>query len=270
MYRAGKSSSHIGRVFNVSDVAVLKTLKKKGISSRTPSLARRILPLNETVFDNLNKRALYWIGFLMADGNITNTKEQKSIAIYLAEKDRGHIVKFLEFIGGYGRKITHVKKTHAHGVKIRSKHMVDKLMSVGVKPRKSLSAKALKGTQKSRDFWRGVIDGDGSIGIYKNSPSISLCGSLNLTRQFRKFSLDVLENNHEIRVMKIKGINLWRVNLFGYATYNIIKTLYAGNNGNVLTRKDIIAKKILNEFKNKHWKNYTGKRKGVKTWVNTT
>jgi hypothetical protein len=62
-------------------------------------------------------------------------------------------------------------------------------------PRKSFTAK-VKELENDRHFWRGVIDGDGSIGIYPRKLSnggvryvawLSLIGSINLVTQFKAF-----------------------------------------------------------------------------------
>jgi hypothetical protein len=55
--------------------------------------------LDESVFDILTEKALYWIGFLMTDGWISKERTgNPRIGLVLAEKDYGHLVKFSKFL----------------------------------------------------------------------------------------------------------------------------------------------------------------------------
>lgn len=50
--------------------------------------------MDESVFDAINEQSAYWIGDLMADGNIyTGKTGNPRIALTLAEGDREHLVK---------------------------------------------------------------------------------------------------------------------------------------------------------------------------------
>ena len=52
--------------------------------------------MNENIFQQIdsNNKA-YWLGFLAADGSVKGNE----LSIGLSSKDRGHLAKFLTFIG---------------------------------------------------------------------------------------------------------------------------------------------------------------------------
>jgi NUMOD3 motif len=60
---------------------------------------KRTYTLNESVFDNPNEEANYWIGFLMADGNVYIDNGLPNIRLALAEKDVEHLEKYRKFMG---------------------------------------------------------------------------------------------------------------------------------------------------------------------------
>ena len=68
--------------------------------------------------------------------------------------------------------------------------LCDLLQSYGIVPRKSQTATADKRLVGSRDFWRGVVDGDGCVGKYGrySYPRLSVVGSTTLMAQFVEFS----------------------------------------------------------------------------------
>ena len=62
-------------------------------------LSMRTCALDEASFDVLTEEAGYWIGFLIADGNICYKKGIEIIALHLKDIDLAHLHKFREFVG---------------------------------------------------------------------------------------------------------------------------------------------------------------------------
>jgi hypothetical protein len=55
--------------------------------------------MNETVFDAITELSAYWVGDLMADGNINTGKTgNPRISLTIAARDREHLVKFRKFL----------------------------------------------------------------------------------------------------------------------------------------------------------------------------
>ena len=128
----------------------------------------KVHTIDETVFDAITEQSAYWVGNLMADGNIyTGKTGNPRIALTLAERDREHLVKFRKFLNCSNRillKISRLKGKiwNQYTLRFSSKRIAEKLIEFGVTARKSLTAKVI-GLEDNKHFWRGVIDGDGYI-----------------------------------------------------------------------------------------------------------
>lgn len=156
-----------------------------GIVMRNQSMAQRLKHQNTTndlCFAKKTNEALYWVGFLMADGSII--KGGRGISLGLGILDKEQVDKFRNFVNASSK--TYIYKNAASAI-IHSKRIAQDLSRYGVVERKSKIAKASNDVCGSRDFWRGVIDGDGSIGTYATGDRISLTGSKFLCSQFLEF-----------------------------------------------------------------------------------
>jgi hypothetical protein len=132
--------------------------------------------------------------------------------------------------------------------------MANDLAQYGIVPRKWFIVKMKGGLENNRDSWRGVIDGDGSMGIYprktsigtvKPIPCISLTCGLHVCLQFKTF----LENTLGLPMPNIYPIkNSYVFTVHNHRAVRAIKLLYDGCTV-VLDRKLEIAKKIMNSFK---------------------
>lgn len=129
------------------------------------------LAVNEQAFDELTPLSAYWIGFLMADGCVSRESEGKSLRLMvrLSVKDRGHLERFREWIGSAHAiyEKDHVdpagKTQRSCCLQIASEPLCAALGRWGVVQRKTGCEKASAEVLDSRDFWRGCIDGDGSV-----------------------------------------------------------------------------------------------------------
>lgn len=156
--------------------------------------AYRYLPLNEESFNSITPDSAYWIGFLLADGTI-NQENQSSpkIVLGLQEKDIQHLHKFRNFLES-GHTIAKRNTKAGNGkyytncqFSIRSRKLVEALANYGVVPNKSLTAN-VRILENNRDFWRGIIDGDGSLHYSNKYPRLKLTGSQELLQQFREYA----------------------------------------------------------------------------------
>ncbi|MEK6860403.1 MAG: helix-turn-helix domain-containing protein [Nanoarchaeota archaeon] len=245
LYQNKNSSSKIASKFKISNVTVLRYLKKEEIETRDSSYCCRIKALDETVFDEINEESAYWIGFLMADGCVQQRGVNSfQIALALSEKDCEHVVKFKNFLRS-GHKIIHenAKLGDAARISIFSKKIFEKLNYYGVIPNKTFVAKVYH-LENNRHFWRGVIDGDGSFWIDKKTvPRFSLVGARPLLEQFIKF---IKNNCCGVKTCKVVvHKNIFAVNLSGESAINIVRVLYESSNI-FLTRKKEKARELIN------------------------
>jgi hypothetical protein len=162
-------------------------------------LKMRTCSLNESTFDVLTEGSLYWTGFLMSDGNISYKKGIPIIALHLKDIDLPHLLKFRDFVGSSHKVGNYVNKERgnaSNSISFASESMANALAKYGFVPRKCFTAEIKGGIENNRHVWRGVIDGDGSLGVYvrknlngniRRVPYLSLTGSKNLCIQLRSF-----------------------------------------------------------------------------------
>ena len=261
-YLSGKSTTFISKKYKTDQNLIAKILKKENITLRFNKNHRSKYLLNQNIFKNITTESqFYWLGFLMADGCITkhtgkyNTKTFR-IHLWLKSTDVNHIKKFKSFLGS-SHPIVYKKNTGFSGIGIAgltigSNKIANHLIKYGIVPRKSLIAEARRGAQNNRHFWRGMIDGDGTMGFYgstKNKYSkIGLYGSKKTILQFIKFiekELNILSNS----IQKCKGTYSISYNC-GKAR-QIAKLLYE-NSSTALDRKLKIAEEIIKYGYKKH------------------
>ena len=208
------------------------------------------IPFDHTVFDALTPEARYWIGFLLADGCLTLAKRKrkngktvfyKMVAVSLMHSDIGHLKKLRTFlksehritefhyIGGFGRAY---ETRFAARFSFISPHIFDLLCHLGVKPRKTKGCSIHASLADDRNFWRGVVDGDGSIGLSFNKPLgriwpiVQLDGCLQLLKQFSAFVTKLTHRTYT--VSKHKAVkNFGRLKVGGQPAITILRLLYS-------------------------------------------
>lgn len=116
---------------------------------------------------------LYWCGMIHADGSVDPVKLQ----VRLAQKERYVVEQFLEFLR-QETKISHVDRVTNYGRNemylvasaVKHRAAVANLIDLGVKGDLTPELYA------SRHFWRGLIDGDGTVKLMSRGyPWVALC-----------------------------------------------------------------------------------------------
>ena len=194
MYRTGMSMAKIAKVHHVHPQAVMDGLVRSNEKIRTKSQAIRKYQIDENVFDILTPEAVYWLGFLYADGGMTSAgKNLFTIGLTVAEKDKLHLDKWAKFIGGGVRVIKRPDKK-AYYCSVTNKHLCHRLIELGVIQRKSLILKFPEWIDYSMapDFMRGYFDGDGTINVripkryISPQPTVSIASSLDFCDGYGK------------------------------------------------------------------------------------
>jgi hypothetical protein len=220
-YSKGELCTHLAREYQVDRTSIDQLLRRKNVTMHSKSYVYRKMSggeLNENCFDVLNSNSLYWLGFLMADGSVCGS----AIALVLHSKDRGHLLKFKKFVGG-NQKVIDLAVQPGSRYAFCSIELVKKLASLGIAENKSHSATASDCCAQSKDFWRGVVDGDGYLSnINSKAIRFELCGSLKMMSQFQTYIKTVL--NVEINVSTMRTI--YRVQLSGVKACKVIDHLY--------------------------------------------
>jgi hypothetical protein len=207
----------------------------------------KVHAMDETVFDSINEYSAYWIGYLMADGNLyTGKTGNPRIALTLASDDRDHLIKFRRFLNCSNEIQTKICKVNGkvwiqYTLRFSSKRIANALVSFGVTAKKSLTARVI-GLHNDRHFWRGVLDGDGYI---KNKDGIDgdrivVVGSYSLMRQLALFIKHKVPGS-EVKIKQDKNIH--RLFIYGYTARMLAELLYA-NCSVALDRKLAKARKM--------------------------
>jgi hypothetical protein len=175
-YEAGQSTKQIAVCFGVGGGTVYDRLKTMRVAFRSPSVSKRFYLVNEGAFSRIGtEETAYWLGFLYADGSVWGSRY---VALWLKEKDAGHVERFRRFLGS-GHPIRFDLKRKAAGITVASKRLSDALVEQGCTPRKSLklSFPVLLPELESH-FIRGYFDGDGSAYLGSGAPTISFVGNM--------------------------------------------------------------------------------------------
>lgn len=258
-YIAGEKPMTIAKSIGVCANNVRGAIRKAGVEMRDRAHACRRFHHNENAFDVLTPETEYWIGFLFADGSASRHRVgSPSMSVGLATRDRSHLVKLLAFMGSnhkiYERMSgdcyidgRYIGLHRQSAVNLRSKNIVEALMRYGM-CNKSLDRVATAELALSRHFWRGVVDGDGYVGIVSAGPRIGLCGGLTLMNQFVRFAQSHGLGEHTNARRARKGGKLHIVGFTKVAAGKLIRTLYEDASV-FLSRKNKRAKAIIRGMK---------------------
>lgn len=223
MYKSGIGAKQIATEKKMGILKVREFLKEEGIL-RTKSEAMRLNRggglAQSDVFDVLTPDALYWIGFLYADGHID--RDRPRISVVVSEKDIQHLHKLKAFIGDANIvEVTAKNAKPAPGqineggryfrVAFSDKKIHSRLIELGFSHNKTLNLVPNNLLKYSRDFWRGAVDGDGWVCNGKTS-IVGLSGTIDTINCFIDF---VISNGIETKAtpLKNKRANVHQVDL---------------------------------------------------------
>jgi hypothetical protein len=245
-YSDGESSEVLGLEYGVSAVAIRGIVRRRGGKMRSYSDAARTGTRDDFSFHAITDDSAYWSGFMMADGCVY----KNAIAIVLSIKDVGHVEKFKKFVKS-SNKLIHIDNskygsfsgTASVRFEVRSRQMADDLAEFGIVPNKTMIARVCDALKYNTHFWRGVVDGDGWIGVNhkRGDARLDLVGSFELMNQFCDF-IRFSCPSYRGMVRPHKGI--FRVGLCGIFASYVIRLLYdSAHTG--LDRKMNAARNIL-------------------------
>lgn len=126
---------------------------------------------DEGYFDTIDtEEKAYFLGWIMADGNVSIYNSQYSLKIHVALKDREVVDKFLKAIKSTNKTKIKYGDYPSYYVSLTSVHMCKSLINYGVCPRKSGFEIFPENISENlyNHFIRGVFDGDGITDISKN------------------------------------------------------------------------------------------------------
>jgi len=109
MYSSGMSLNQLVKTLALSMSTVRQILSENSINRRPRGgtkgqLGRKRHALREDAFDVITEESAYWVGFLMADGCISDQPNRTTaLRLSLQRSDENHVKKFSEFLGYTGK-----------------------------------------------------------------------------------------------------------------------------------------------------------------------
>ena len=203
----------------------------------------------------MDKNESYIFGNLVTDGNLYLTSRNRGrVQLEISKKDEDLVDKLLELVPfsnkGSRKRKTNFSKSEVEFVCFRNTKMEfrKKLIENGFPVKnKTLNASTPLGEYEEISFWRGVIDGDGSVGITsKNEPFVSLVTKSEFLKE--KY-LEFLYKNFGItkKLNRNKRDNVYNVVVKNKNAKDLANLLY--NNDDIhLNRKYDKAMFILENF----------------------
>jgi hypothetical protein len=195
-YKAGHKVAAIARDFGIARSRVRVIAARAGLPARSDW--RRRYPLDEGAFDNPTDVGWWLVGLLAADGSI-NKKEQR-VSLCQTFDDADVLHAFYEYVGCPERPLTMLNlsaeaqarqypRRPAAEARIFSTRIVAALARHGVVPRKTASMELSEEAASHPAVWLGILDGDGSIGIYRGgrAPRVMFSGTRRLMGQCERF-----------------------------------------------------------------------------------
>ncbi len=194
LWKSGLSTGEISKIVNITHSSVASALKTRNINTTDGGIRvkKNEFLLLENAFNNNNEETDYWGGFLAADGYMR--KSNIDIILELKGSDVDHLFKLQKFIGSK-HKITNSSKFTKNGnfcelrkFSFRSKHIAKILQDrYNIINKKSLTYSVPEEMKFNHNFWRGMIDGDGSLYIQRKTLILYMCGTKNVCESFLEF-----------------------------------------------------------------------------------
>jgi hypothetical protein len=177
----------------------------------------------------------YFFGFIQADGTLRKFSRNRGyLEIELKEGDREILKSFKKLFPPLCSSIktrirdTNFKKNHKSCVlRIFRKEFRDELLKLGLSPgKKSLNTFPPKYSFSERDYIRGLIDGDGSVGTTREGfPFISLSVK---SEALKNYLCEIIEKivKEKKRISRNKRDNAYNIMLTREKAQKFIKYLY--------------------------------------------
>lgn len=230
LYELGVSQVDLEKRLRLTRKTIREILKNSDVKYRRANEAVALARgnnINHHAFDNLeDEQVLYWIGLIYTDGHVNVEGKDNSIEVSLHYQDRELLEKLKLFLNT-SAPITKVKNSNCYRLRFFSERIVNILKDLGFTNNKSKTLVPHEKLKHSRHFWRGCVDGDGSLfktGKYEY-PTVSLAGTYDTCYWFGEF---VRENGieHERIVKKQKNKDIHSITFSWKKAFQITNLLY--------------------------------------------
>lgn len=235
----------IAETYNVSASAIAKILKGQNINIKNGNNRVANRYVNSDYFNTDTEGAAYFYGLMLADGCMTGRGSRLSIE--LKASDRGILDTMRDELNITNPVATIINsKKNSSSLSFTVDGIYRSFVELSYTSQKSTKEVAPERFINSRHFWRGMIDGDGSISkIGCKGSKVYLCGSKKICEQFLSYCKSV-NPSISTSVVLMKG-SLYRVNITGIKAATILNELYS-NAEFKLERKFTNAEGVINKY----------------------
>ncbi len=251
-YRQGESSEAIGRRIGKSGPGIRQILRKAGIDRRTAVEAHQEATLRTDAFDSPTDEGKYWLGLLVSDGWVLEggNGSHARLGISLTAPDGEYLHLFAEFLGSTRKPRLRINKgrRNVYSWCVRNKKLVDAVARFGVVPRKSHIAYVHDDFKHDPNFWRGMIDGDGTISRDPRIPGIGITGTEVVCEAFAKMAYALFPKH--LAVVQVNNRKSFSVSLSGEPAKVVMEHLYKSP-GPAMERKRLACLDYLEKFKDR-------------------
>lgn len=212
---------------------------------------------NFSVFSKEDHISYYLLGLYITDGNIYLGKNKTQYCAEIKLIDQDMILAIRELVCP-DKSIEKVSNSNCYRFRIYDKQIVNWFMSKGCIPNKTKIVNfPVVPDQYLPDFLRGLVDGDGSIGIYDKAMLRFDSASLSLIEGVSKAFIKLGIPNKIVKTKWFTGIlngkkvesktQMYRIAISGANCFNAVNILY--NNANLaLSRKLDLYNKIIDHY----------------------
>lgn len=190
---------------------------------------RKKYSLDHHYFDEItDERRAYWLGFITADGCLTENEGRQRLVIELAERDADHLKTLCVDLGS-DRPLQFARGCAK--ASFPSKHIFKALGQLGVHPRKSKTVSPWSGpVHLMPHYWRGLVDGDGTVSRATRSGkwTVGLVGSEACVSGFAEWARAECESAAVHRLVTHGGCWSWTVT-GTHKPQALARSLYAGS-----------------------------------------
>ena len=228
LYVAGQSLNDLAARYSCTRIVIAARLRESGITLRSRGSQRKYA-VDDTFFDCIDtEEKAYWLGFLLADGSISRSKDGDKLNLALALRDEKHVLKFRRALSAEN-PLHRWSRSETVGLTVSSTQLVESLEKLGCVQRKT----GCHGTPKIpakllRHMYRGYFDGDGCLSRRRRAAhwKVDIPGSRQFIESFQAWL--ILHANASKTKLKPVG----RVVYLGYSgsrqVERIVDLLYAG------------------------------------------
>lgn len=176
------SITKLAEKYHSKSTTIKNRMKIMGYEYSPKNIKRKY---NRDIFNKIDtKEKAYWLGFILADGYVN--QDRGFLSIKLGAKDRGHLVKFMHFMGEDDESVikeqtggAYTKDNIVYSIMYSSRDMTNDLEKYGLFQRKSGKENPydFHNDELNKAYIRGMIDGDGHVenGYFKYVGSMESC-----------------------------------------------------------------------------------------------